>query len=77
LALSTSEEVERMADDLIVAPVLKDVDIKYSVKSFNGSFMQQTVYRLPGSDEVDKAWEALGVDCELANFSVLCAWMGD
>ncbi|KAH8675591.1 hypothetical protein BX600DRAFT_546380 [Xylariales sp. PMI_506] len=29
---------------------------------FNGSFMQESVYRQQGSPEVDAAWEALGED---------------
>ncbi|KAH8650043.1 hypothetical protein BX600DRAFT_517261 [Xylariales sp. PMI_506] len=44
------------------SPVLKDVNVQYSMTSFNGSFMKETIYRLPGSPEVDAAWEALGVD---------------
>ncbi|KXJ93484.1 hypothetical protein Micbo1qcDRAFT_232995 [Microdochium bolleyi] len=44
------------------SPVVKEVDIKYSMKQFNGSFMVEDVYRRPGSPEVDAAWEALGVD---------------
>jgi len=49
------------------APVLRDVKIKYSDHLFNGSFMEEDVYRKAGSDEVDAAWEALGVDCKLTN----------
>ena len=44
--------------------MLRDVNIKYSFTQFNGSFMQEEVYRKVGSPEVDEAWEALGVDCE-------------
>ncbi|ORY58812.1 tat pathway signal sequence [Pseudomassariella vexata] len=44
------------------SPLLKDLDIKYDWEYFNGSFKAQTIYRLPGSPEVDEAWEALGVD---------------
>ncbi|KAK0725530.1 hypothetical protein B0H67DRAFT_659132 [Lasiosphaeris hirsuta] len=44
------------------APVLSDVGVKYAVQKFNGSFMKQDVYRLPGSPQVDAAWDALGVD---------------
>lgn len=45
------------------ALVLNEVDIKYSTTTFNGSFMQETVYRRFGSPEVDSAWEALGIEC--------------
>jgi hypothetical protein len=45
------------------APVLNEVDIKYSTTTFNGSFMQETVYRRLGSPEVDSAWETLGIEC--------------
>ncbi|KAI0439379.1 hypothetical protein F4803DRAFT_531539 [Xylaria telfairii] len=44
------------------SPVLNDVDIAYSTTVFNGSFMHETVYRRPGSPEVDSAWEALGIE---------------
>ncbi|KAK3935324.1 hypothetical protein QBC46DRAFT_422863 [Diplogelasinospora grovesii] len=44
------------------SPVLRDAKVKYAFTSFNGSFLQQDIYRLPGSVEVDAAWEALGVD---------------
>ncbi|KAK8855421.1 tat pathway signal sequence [Apiospora arundinis] len=44
------------------SPVLKDVKIKYGMVSFNGSFKAQTLYRQNASPEVDKAWEALGLD---------------
>ncbi|KAK7966833.1 uncharacterized protein PG986_001110 [Apiospora aurea] len=50
----------------IIAPVLKDVKIKYDMVSFNGSFKAQTIYRQNASPEVDAAWEALGLDCMLA-----------
>jgi hypothetical protein len=33
---------------------------------FNGSFLHENVYRQAAGDEVDAAWAALGVDCELA-----------
>jgi hypothetical protein len=39
--------------------------MKYLTTAFNGSFMQETVYRRPGSPEVDSAWEALGIECML------------
>jgi hypothetical protein len=44
--------------------LLKEVKIKYEFRSFNGSFMQEEIYRRPAAPEVDAAWEALGVDCQ-------------
>lgn len=44
------------------SPLLNDVDIKYSMVDYNGSFFHPTVYRGDPSPEVDAAWEALGVD---------------
>ncbi|KAF6807364.1 tat pathway signal sequence [Colletotrichum sojae] len=52
------------------SPVLKDVDVKYDWKTFNGSFMQENVYRKEGSPEVDAAWEALGVDYRAGVISI-------
>ncbi|GAB7359607.1 hypothetical protein MBLNU230_g6791t1 [Neophaeotheca triangularis] len=43
------------------SPVTKDVDIAYNTVRFNGSLMNENVYRQPASPEVDAAWEALGV----------------
>ncbi|KAK4187758.1 hypothetical protein QBC35DRAFT_515215 [Podospora australis] len=44
------------------SPVLKHVPITYSWRWFNGSFMEEDIYRQPGSPEVDAAWEDLGLD---------------
>ncbi|KAK5996362.1 hypothetical protein PT974_01696 [Cladobotryum mycophilum] len=44
------------------SPVLRGVAIRYQLQDFNGSFMDENIYRQLGSPEVDKAWEALGVD---------------
>lgn len=57
-------------EDIILhdaAPVLKDVSVKYENQLFNGSFMRENIFRRPGSPEVDKAWEDLGVDCKKNN----------
>lgn len=48
----------------IIAPLVRDVAIRYEDKEFNGSFMNESIYRQAGSPEVDKAWEDLGVNCE-------------
>lgn len=47
------------------SPVERDVPIEYHTQQFNGSLMMENVYRRPGSPEVDAAWEALGVNCEM------------
>ena len=44
------------------SPLLDEVDVQYAPVKFNGSFLEETVYRHPGAPEVDAAWEALGVD---------------
>lgn len=49
---------------IFVAPLVRDVAIQYKPKEFNGSFMNENIYRQVGSPEVDKAWEDLGVNCE-------------
>lgn len=51
-------------DIVHIAPVLRDVSIKYGPTEFNGSFMKEEIYRKEGSAEVDAAWEALGVNCK-------------
>jgi hypothetical protein len=45
------------------SPVLKDVTVKYSTTTYNGSFFHETIYRQDPSPEVDQAWKDLGVDC--------------
>lgn len=44
------------------SPLLKEVSIQYQFHDFNGSFMDENIYRQSGSPEVDVAWEELGVD---------------
>ncbi|UNI23267.1 hypothetical protein JDV02_009098 [Purpureocillium takamizusanense] len=44
------------------SPVLRDVDVKYGIKQFNGSFLEENIYRQVGTPEVDKAWDDLGVN---------------
>ncbi|KAH8129504.1 hypothetical protein ACSS6W_002068 [Trichoderma asperelloides] len=44
------------------SPLIRDVEIRYTSKEFNGSFMNENIYRQEGSPEVDEAWEDLGVD---------------
>lgn len=48
----------------ILAPLLDDLKIEFSVTQFNGSFMRENVFRQNPSPKVDAAWASLGVDCE-------------
>lgn len=41
---------------------LLEVDNSYHSTYFNGSLMKQNVFRLPAGQEVDEAWESLGVN---------------
>ncbi|KAF9877239.1 tat pathway signal sequence [Colletotrichum karsti] len=52
------------------SPLLKDVDVRYDWKHFNGSFLEEDVFRKEGSPEVDAAWEALGVDYRAGVISI-------
>ncbi|KAL9945488.1 hypothetical protein D7B24_003272 [Verticillium nonalfalfae] len=52
------------------SPVLRDIDVTYSTKHFNGSFLKENIYRQKGSPEVDAAWEALGVDYRAGVISI-------
>lgn len=52
-----------MVNIITTAPLLEEVGIKYGVVHYNGSFLEETIYRQRGSPEVDDAWEALGVNC--------------
>ncbi|VUC21311.1 unnamed protein product, partial [Clonostachys rosea] len=44
------------------SPLLQDVPITYESHTFDGSFMNENIYRQQGSPEVDAAWDALGVN---------------
>jgi len=44
------------------SPLTQDMDISYHWQQFNGSFMQENIYRQKASPEVDEAWEALGIN---------------
>jgi hypothetical protein len=53
------------------APVLEDVDISYNAVRYEGSLMQENIFRQTGSPEVDAAWESLGIECKLYAFSFI------
>lgn len=53
------------------SPVTRDMEITYHNQQFNGSFMEENVYRRKGSPEVDAAWEALGINCRLTGGACL------
>ncbi|KAF2092284.1 hypothetical protein K490DRAFT_32878 [Saccharata proteae CBS 121410] len=44
------------------SPLLRELDISYSVVRFNGSLLKENVFRQDAGPEVDAAWKALGVD---------------
>lgn len=44
------------------SPITRDLDISYHWQNFNGSFLQQNIYRQAASPEVDQAWEDLGIN---------------
>ncbi|UQC81636.1 tat pathway signal sequence [Colletotrichum lupini] len=52
------------------SPVLKDVDVEYNWKHFNGSFLQEDIFRKEASPEVDAAWESMGVDYRAGVISI-------
>ncbi|KAF8861399.1 hypothetical protein BDZ45DRAFT_687739 [Acephala macrosclerotiorum] len=43
-------------------PILDDIPLTYTHTQFNGSFLQENIYRQPASPAVDAAWEALGIN---------------
>lgn len=46
------------------SPVTKDLEITYHTQRFDGSFLDENVYRQAAGPQVDAAWEALGVNCK-------------
>lgn len=58
------------------SPITRDLEITYHTQQFNGTFLNENIYRQAGSPEVDAAWEALGVNCKLL-FNALLFIAGD
>lgn len=55
------------------APVISNVGISYHQEQFNGSFLNENIYRQDAGPEVDAAWKSLGADCEFClDLSVEC-----
>ncbi|KUJ19253.1 uncharacterized protein LY89DRAFT_731660 [Mollisia scopiformis] len=46
----------------VCTPVLDDIPLTYTLTQFNGSFLNENIYRQAASPEVDSAWEALGIN---------------
>lgn len=55
------------SNEYMAAPLLKEVGIKYDFVHYNGSFLEETIYRQRGSPEVDDAWDELGVNCMICH----------
>ncbi len=53
---------------LIKAPLSNDIGLNYHDQQFDAKLIDTNVYRLNGSDEVDAAWEELGISCELRSY---------
>lgn len=45
---------------------MDDVDMNFHTVQFNGTFIHENIYRQNASEEVDAAWEALGVGCKFS-----------
>ena len=46
------------------SPLMRDLEILYQERRFNGSLLKENIYRQTASTTVDAAWEALGVNCK-------------
>ncbi|KIW09900.1 hypothetical protein PV08_11676 [Exophiala spinifera] len=42
------------------SPLLEDISLSYKTIRFNGTFLDENIYRQSASPEVDAAWQALG-----------------
>jgi hypothetical protein len=54
-----------------IAPLLEDVDISYGFIQYEGSLMNENIFRQMGSPEVDAAWESLGIECNRSTCTLL------
>ena len=57
-----------------IAPIIRDVDIKYKTVLFNSTVYgdKDSIYRQKPSREVDEAWNALGVDSRYFCAKIFC-----
>jgi hypothetical protein len=46
------------------SPLLKEVDTSLHTVIFNGSLLKENSFRKEAGEEVDAAWEAIGVGCK-------------
>jgi hypothetical protein len=60
-SLSASNYLSTIAER---SPITPEVGLRFHNQPFNGSLLKENVYRRPAGDEVDRAWQALGVDCK-------------
>jgi hypothetical protein len=55
------------------SPLIPDVTLAFHEQQFNGSLLKENIYRQNASEEVDEAWQALGIDCRTAQASSMVA----
>lgn len=48
--------------------MISNVGISYHQEQFNGSFVNENIFRQDASPEVDAAWKSLGADCKLSSY---------
>lgn len=46
--------------------MMEDVDISYNIVRYEGSLVNENIFRRVGAPEVDVAWESLGIECNLS-----------
>jgi len=51
------------------SPLIPDVPLAFQEQQFNGSLLKENIYRQNASEEVDEAWQALGIDCRTVQAS--------
>jgi hypothetical protein len=54
----------------ILAPILEDIKIKYKLTQYDGAFKNENIYRQNASEEVDQAWEDLGINCKCSSYHI-------
>lgn len=72
MALSTRGEGLSLAQSMAPSPVTRDLDISFHNTQFEGSFMDENIYRLKANNETDAAWEALGINCKSGRLKEDC-----
>ncbi|KAF2210522.1 hypothetical protein CERZMDRAFT_45518 [Cercospora zeae-maydis SCOH1-5] len=62
VVLSWQDRGPAFAESFAPSPITRDVDVTFHETRFDGTFMEENIYRKKGNNETDAAWHALGIN---------------